>query len=458
MLKKFLFFLTLFFVSAIVSANHLLGGTITYKYVSSAADSITYAVEVKLYRECLDKKTDFDQTIKLGIYKYVNNIDLYKSEELMLTSKSAWAGSCFFSDYCVESGIYSKKITLKLVPYGYYLKYERCCRDDSYNLSYQSGMALLALISPAVYKNNSPQFPTDPKIRNNAGDTIIDFGATDLDGDSLVYSLATPMNGGSKGNANPNPAPRMIDTAFVKYNSGYGYLNPLESNGFISINKTTGKLTFNNPTSGHYFICIEVKEFRRGTLIGIHRRDYVLIFYYKPQNEEFTKIQLHRPEFATNMSVALSWDACPDNLENFKVEHREKSTNWEVIGITNNSDNFIDSISNSVMHYYRIKALVNTIEYVSNIDSAYLILTKTRTLEDITINLYPNPTKNYLHFKNPSVLSYAIYDIAGKLLLESKGINLSSETKIDVKSLNQGVYFIVLKTEQGLVTERFIKE
>lgn len=75
-----------------------------------------------------------------------------------------------------------------------------------------------------------------------------------------------------------------------------------------------------------------------------------------------------------------------------------------------------------------------------------------------TILFYPNPAGDYLYIKNQSVASYSIYDITGKLLLESKDIGNTSETKIDIRLLNPGLYFITLKTDRGILTQRFVKE
>ena len=73
-------------VSLSVSANHLLGGSITYQYISSASDSITYSISVKLYRECLAKKTGFDPLLKLGIYYNDAKKNLYTVEEIPIVS------------------------------------------------------------------------------------------------------------------------------------------------------------------------------------------------------------------------------------------------------------------------------------------------------------------------------------------------------------------------------------
>lgn len=70
------------------------------------------------------------------------------------------------------------------------------------------------------------------------------------------------------------------------------------------------------------------------------------------------------------------------------------------------------------------------------------------------INIFPNPTKDYLNIRteNIKVESSAIYDLSGKLLFTSK------KSVIDVRHLPSGVYFIVIETGNSRETFKWIKE
>ena len=74
------------------------------------------------------------------------------------------------------------------------------------------------------------------------------------------------------------------------------------------------------------------------------------------------------------------------------------------------------------------------------------------------IAIYPNPVNDYLIIKNPSIISCSVYDITEKLLLENKEILKSEELKVDVRGLKPGLYFILISTDKGMVSEKFIKE
>ena len=68
--------------------------------------------------------------------------------------------------------------------------------------------------------------------------------------------------------------------------------------------------------------------------------------------------------------------------------------------------------------------------------------------------LYPNPTKGIIEIKTKfKYNSISIVDITGK---EIKQFNAAS--KIDVNSLNKGVYFVKLIGTDNTIVQKFVKE
>lgn len=75
-----------------------------------------------------------------------------------------------------------------------------------------------------------------------------------------------------------------------------------------------------------------------------------------------------------------------------------------------------------------------------------------------SINLFPNPTRNLLNYSigdNIEISAITINDISGKQIYRS--INIANNT-IDVSGLASGVYFVTFKSDDSLVTKKFIKE
>jgi len=73
-------------------------------------------------------------------------------------------------------------------------------------------------------------------------------------------------------------------------------------------------------------------------------------------------------------------------------------------------------------------------------------------------NIYPNPTSSSLYLENLSentVYKYFVCNSNGQLLLTGKLFNNSNT--VDVSSLNSGLYFMKIKSDQGISTMKFIK-
>ena len=74
-------------------------------------------------------------------------------------------------------------------------------------------------------------------------------------------------------------------------------------------------------------------------------------------------------------------------------------------------------------------------------------------------NIYPNPVHDKLYIETEAeVKEVVVYDVYGRV----QNLRISETQKlrnsIDVSDLNSGVYFIQIKTEEGNITKRFVKE
>lgn len=96
---------------------------------------------------------------------------------------------------------------------------------------------------------------------------------------------------------------------------------------------------------------------------------------------------------------------------------------------------------------------------VAGVQQAYIISVSTGIDNkeiDLTYNVYPNPTTDYLNLKivgiEKATYNYQLFDISGKML--ESGIIASEETSISVKALTKGNYLLkVTETLQGTAKE-----
>ena len=118
------------------------------------------------------------------------------------------------------------------------------------------------------------------------------------------------------------------------------------------------------------------------------------------------------------------------------VSQRERDRNNAIFIEQNNRNPFIDHP-----------------EYVQSIWGNLLSNDKNITVD---FKIYPNPTKgNFLNIVTNEALTVEIYDILGKKVLES---NVNSENqKIQIGTLNKGIYLLRLISENGQTTKKLIK-
>jgi gliding motility-associated-like protein len=149
------------------------------------------------------------------------------------------------------------------------------------------GQSYYCFIPAQKYNNSSPSFQGIPTPYICAGDSLsISYAATDIDGDSLVYSFVHPHAGGTEFNPAPSPSSFLgLPIVEVNFFTGFSFMNPFGSNGISFINSKTGLVTIRVPQAGLYAIAVEVKEYRNGILISSIRRDIELIVINCPPND-----------------------------------------------------------------------------------------------------------------------------------------------------------------------------
>lgn len=292
-------FLFLLFLSPdIVMARHIIGGEITYKYLSTTANGQNrYRFTMKIYRDCLGGGAGFDNPAEIAIYRgnYTVNvrIDEFGVGYQSITKLTPIPPPCVtqLPNVCVEEGIYVFERTLPvLINESYYIVYQRCCRNQTIKNIITPGdhgatyMVELTAEAQAL-KNNSPTFNNFPPIIicNNIP-FMFDHSATDEDGDQIFYSFCNPLAGG--GNilnppglygcfgAVPSPpcGPPFDFIPFVGPN--YSAANPMGGNPQITINNTTGLISGTPNSLGQFVVGVCIQEFRGATLLSTVRRDF----------------------------------------------------------------------------------------------------------------------------------------------------------------------------------------
>ena len=284
-------------------ATHLMGGNLTYEYLglNGSTGLYDYRITLTIYRLCDPGSSLLPSTMELGAYQDnpsnpTGDKDLLSVESLPLISQqfitppNANDTCTFLPSVCVEEGIYTSIISVPANSTGYYFIADRCCRNNNIaNLSNPggTGQAYFAQAPAPSVVNSSPTFAVAPVPFICANDTVSVLNqAFDPNGDSLVYSFATPFWGISDAvNSNPGaPVTYPWPIPPVQYAATYSVTAPFGAGGYISIDPASGLASYVSTTQGFYVVAVEIKEYRNGVLIGITRRDIQLIVIVCPTN------------------------------------------------------------------------------------------------------------------------------------------------------------------------------
>src|SRR5690554_1207691 len=78
-------------------------------------------------------------------------------------------------------------------------------------------------------------------------------------------------------------------------------------------------------------------------------------------------------------------------------------------------------------------------------------------IQNIDLKFYPNPTTDYFNITSEALIqSVELYDVSGRLVRTSL-VN-DFESKQNINNLNNGVYILKIKTQQGEITGKIIKK
>ncbi len=264
----------LIFISSpfLLKASHIVGGKITYRFLGSNK----YEIKLTVYRDCADI-VDFDNPAPITIFDNTTNaiisnhqLGLYHRDTIHPNNPDP----CFIppAGICVEEGYYLDTVLLPANVSGYTATYQRCCHNSSIlNIITPSfnGTTITTNIPPQI--NNSAIFLNFPPIYVCVNDTFnYSFASTDIDGDSLVYQMCTPLSGITTFSGQPNPS-YPPPYAPITWSNSFSATNPITTSSGVNFNSNTGAISFIPTIQGQYAVGICALEYRNGILLNTNR-------------------------------------------------------------------------------------------------------------------------------------------------------------------------------------------
>jgi gliding motility-associated-like protein len=265
-------------------ATHIVGGDISYRCLGNNK----YEITLDVYRDCFygDPAAWFDSPASVGFF---NDDDVLVKEEKFAfsgmsdTLNNFFNDECLFipGDVCVHVTTYKKTVTLPFIEGGYNIVYQRCCRNQlvvNIEDPLQTGATYCVHLTEEAMQecNSSPQFGAYAPLLICVNKLFTyDHSATDIDGDSLVYRLVTPLTGGTFSDPQPIPPSNPPYDTVTWVSPFYSQQNMLGGDSIpFQINPSTGVITAYPEILGQFVIGIAVDEYRDGQFISQVRRDY----------------------------------------------------------------------------------------------------------------------------------------------------------------------------------------
>lgn len=277
-----------------VQAIHIIGGDLSMRAVGTTPG--LFRLQLNQYWDAAQTNSgNTDLSVRLLIYRKQNpilieSVTLTLQETLPLTFDNqacaklrqlSFSQGQYYGTHQFNPSRYTD-------PGGYYIVWERCCRNDALtniNAAAGAGVAMTFYLefppmikNGVAFKNSAPDFrlPNGSYICLNKPFTF-SADATDADGDQLRYSLVTPLNGYTDRN-NPNSITDTPRTSYppITWAAGYSLTNSIPGNPPLTINASTGQLSVRASQEGLFLFAVQCEEFRNGERIGVVRRDIQL--------------------------------------------------------------------------------------------------------------------------------------------------------------------------------------
>jgi gliding motility-associated-like protein len=286
MKTRLLLSFTLILLFHFSKATHIVGGQL---FITENGGSFyTHTMGLTMYFDALNGNPDAeDNATNIYVFRKRDNaaIGYVQASKVERKSVSYTNPACGIANLQTYQITYSIDIRLEANvfsdPQGYYMVWDRCCRNGTVTNIKAPGDAgsLFYLEFPPIttLRNSSPLFPAiqgDYACVNSP--FFFNFGGTDTDGDSLSYALATPMQGYSDRNTPAAQARGSSNYPRLNFIDGITVANMIPGPKPLSIDARTGMLSVTPGNTGLYVFAVQVTEYRKGVKIGMLTRDFQL--------------------------------------------------------------------------------------------------------------------------------------------------------------------------------------
>ena len=278
-----------FFLSTI-HATHIVGGDINMQCLNPREPG-NYKITVSLYFDDINgSPTALDESILISIFRKSDNkrmvdipIDLTSRNPVIYTNPACATLRSLRTSVLKYIKIIELLPNTYDDPEGYYIVWERCCRNadiDNIQNAKDAAMVFYLEFPPLIFKDK-PLVNSTPVFQQLNGEYVcrneifeINYDAVDLDGDVLKYSMVTPYNGFTNPGRTTGQMEGSSNYPLITWVNGSDINNQIPGNPSLTVNSQKGILNVKASNLGLHVISVLCEEFRNGERIGAVRRDF----------------------------------------------------------------------------------------------------------------------------------------------------------------------------------------
>ena len=174
-----------------------------------------------------------------------------------------------------------------------------------------------------------------------------------------------------------------------------------------------------------------------------------------PKNLRAT-IRQDIPDYGYKFEITMAWDAVEGATGYDVYVNTEKEQNFH-FGYTNGTAYVAGSNVETTFEFYVVAFNDDT---ESEPSETFTVTVVDDAIDELSssLRLYPNPVNDKLYIETEiEIEEVVVYDVYGRLQVTETPSH-QENTTIDVSEFNAGVYFMMIKTNDGVVTKRFVKE
>ena len=270
--------------------------------------------------------------------------------------------------------------------------------------------------------------------------TNLTLNAIFLDAAGTTYTITVDVNDSTMGTATGGGTYVAGDqiTLVATPNAGYNFVNWTQVSGFgTNVVGTDPSLTI-TVTSDKTFIA----NFELGS---------------GPVEPCAVPTGLHTTDIQ-NESVTVAWDA-NSSVQSWNVQYRIANGTWSSATANTNSYT-ITGLTGNTDYEIQVQANCgggNVSDWSASVPVHTTGVGIDSWLEN-SVTLFPNPAKEVVNVQctMENVQSVEVFDVYGKLITTTNDID--NPTRINVSGLANGMYFVRVTTEEGVVTKSFVKK